>query len=310
MKINFFRTLKKKLSNMPDYAVLGYSTINIGDDIQSVVASTLVNSLNSLNSSISYIIQRDDFDQVYDLQGNPCELHSPVYLIMNGWFMHNPSWKTGNHAIKFPITHKYIVPVYISTCLSKDVPLLYSDTCIEHYKRWEPLLCRDRTTQERLLEKGVRAEFYGCLTQLLDRASLPDNEDYKRRYSDSVFYIDCEDNRMDSMDSMNITDKKVFHHYLPELEEMNVAQRLEYAKDLLCKYKYARKVYTTRLHAFLPCRAMGVDVEYVGEWNYRVADVLQEPPSNTAELKEIFYQALRRVHDAVTGGGGGGGGLE
>lgn len=54
---------------------------------------------------------------------------------MNGWFMHNSNWKTGNDNIKFPIENDNIIPIYISTCLSKDVPLLYKNECIEHYKK-------------------------------------------------------------------------------------------------------------------------------------------------------------------------------
>lgn len=40
------------------YAILGYNTINIGDDIQSVVTSTLLD--------ISYIVNRDDYDLIYN----------------------------------------------------------------------------------------------------------------------------------------------------------------------------------------------------------------------------------------------------
>ena len=40
------------------YAILGYDTINIGDDIQSFVTSTLLD--------ISYIILRDNYDIIYD----------------------------------------------------------------------------------------------------------------------------------------------------------------------------------------------------------------------------------------------------
>lgn len=34
------------------------------------------------------------------------------------------------------------------------------------------------------------------------------------------------------------------------------------------------KIYSHRLHAFLPCRAMGLDAEYVGDLNYRVELIL------------------------------------
>ena len=75
---------------MIKYAILGYNTINIGDDIQSFITSTLIN--------VSYIIMRDDYDKIYDFDsGSPCELNDEkVYLIMNGWFMHNNEWRTGN----------------------------------------------------------------------------------------------------------------------------------------------------------------------------------------------------------------------
>ena len=93
---------------MTKYAVLGYNTINIGDDIQSFVTSTLLN--------ISYIILRDDPDKIYDYNtGNLInKLEEKVYLIMNGWFMHNSNWRTGNNNIKFPIKNDNIIPIYIS----------------------------------------------------------------------------------------------------------------------------------------------------------------------------------------------------
>jgi hypothetical protein len=69
------------------FAVLGYKTINIGDDIQSFVTSTLLD--------ISYIVERDDYDIIYDYNTGESitNLEENIYLIMNGWFMHNSNWK-------------------------------------------------------------------------------------------------------------------------------------------------------------------------------------------------------------------------
>lgn len=60
------------------YGILGYKTINIGDDIQSFVTSTLLN--------ISYIIDRDDYDKIYDYNTGELinNLEENIYLIMNG----------------------------------------------------------------------------------------------------------------------------------------------------------------------------------------------------------------------------------
>lgn len=273
-----------KINNIRKYAILGYNTINIGDDIQSFVTSTLLN--------VNYIIMRDDYDKVYDFNGNICTLKEPVYLIMNGWFMHNINWNEGNNNIKFPIKHKYIKPIYISTCLSKDVKLLYTDECINHYKQYEPILCRDLTTQSLLNKKNVKTEFFGCITQLLDINNIPNNEEFKNKYENSIIYIDCED----LYNKRNINEKSfLFNHYINEIIDMNVKTRIEYAQNLLCKYKYAKKIYTTRLHSFLPCRAMGLNVEYVGDLNYRVKDLISKTPNKT-KLKEKFYNYINNIN--------------
>ena len=97
-KSNFFKKNNKK------YAILGCSTINIGDDIQSLVTSKHV--------SISYIINRDDYNIIYDTNGNLCELKEEVNLIMNGWFMHNKNWRKANENLNFPIKNELIKPLY------------------------------------------------------------------------------------------------------------------------------------------------------------------------------------------------------
>jgi len=259
------------------YAVLGYSTINIGDDIQSLVTSTLLD--------IDYIIMRDDYEKVYDIEGNTVELNETVKLIMNGWFMHDPNWESGNNNIKFPIKNEKIIPIYISTCLSKDVKLLFSEKCIENYKKFQPVLCRDNTTLSILQKKGVDVEFFGCLTQLLEDKNIPENKKYEEIYKDSVIYIDC---KKEYSKRKKNEKNFFFRHYINEIVHMNPRKRIDYAKDLLSKYKYAKKIYSSRLHAFLPCRAMGLNVVYTGDINYRVKDLVSQKPDRD-KMKKIFY---------------------
>tara|TARA_B100001093_G_scaffold147265_1_gene140009 strand:- start:13526 stop:14350 length:825 start_codon:yes stop_codon:yes gene_type:complete len=264
------------------YAILGYNTINIGDDIQSVVTSTLLD--------ISYIVNRDDYDLIYNYNTGELitNLKEKIYLIMNGWFMHNSNWKTGNDNIKFPIENNNIIPIYISTCLSKDVPLLYKNECIEHYKKNSPILCRDKTTFTLLKNNGVDVSLYGCLTQLLDIKNIPDNKSYEEKYKDSIIYVDCPN----EWKERNTNEKNYyFHHYIDELMNMNPKQRINYAQDLLTKYKYAKKIYSHRLHAFLPCRAMGLDAEYVGDLNYRVVDLISTNPDKL-KLNQTFLNYI------------------
>lgn len=264
---------------MKKYAILGYNTINIGDDIQSFITSTLLN--------ISYIIERDNYNNIYDFNTGILieNLNENVYLIMNGWFMHNSNWKTGNNNIKFPIKNNKIIPIYISTCLSKDVPLLYTNECIEHYKKHAPILCRDKTTFSLLTKKNVEVEFYGCLTQLLDIKNIPDNDNYKKKYENSIIYID-------SPREWQNRDKNeknfYFEHYINNLLTLKPKDRINFAQDLLSKYKYAKKIYSSRLHAYLPCRAMNLNVNYVGSLNYRVIDLVNNIPDKSKLNKKFF----------------------
>ena len=223
--------------NNTKFAILGYKTINIGDDIQSFITSTLLD--------ISYIIDRDDYNIIYDYN-TAKKFKRKNYLIMNGWFMHNSNWKTGNNNIKFPYKNNKLIPIYISTCLSKDVPLLYTNECIKHYKQHSPILCRDSTTYNILKDNGVDAELYGCLTQLLDIKNIPDNKNYKEIYKDSIIYIDCKDKWEKDINEKNF----YFEHYINELQNMTFKNRINFAQDLLSKYKYAKKIYSSRLHAF------------------------------------------------------------
>lgn len=267
------------------FAILGYNTINIGDDIQSFITSTLI--------KVDFIINRDNYDIVNEFStGNSTILTEKVYLIMNGWFMHNSDWKTGNNNIKFPIKSEYIVPIYISTCLSKDVPLLYTDECINHYKNFQPLLVRDLTSFTILQQKGVNVEFYGCVTQLLNIDKVPDNNDNKEKYSDSIIYIDCKElyNNRDKNENAFY-----FEHYIDELMNMTMKERIDYSADLLSKYKYAKKIYSHRLHAFLPCRAMNLNVEYVGDLNYRVKDLVSVVPDKLKMTNKFFEYINNKV---------------
>lgn len=268
------------------YAILGYDTINIGDDIQSFVTSTLLD--------ISYIILRDNYDIIYNFKTgskiDKNEINEKIYLIMNGWFMLcEDHWPIGNDKgeIKFPILNNNIIPIFISTCLSKDVKFLENKDCIEYYKKYEPIFCRDITTLNMLENNHVKCNFFGCLTQLLDIKKI-NNNFYKDKYSNSIIYVDVD------IDPEIINDNNIyyFNHYINELINLNPYERIKYAEDLLTKYKYAKKIYTSRLHCFLPCRAMGLNVEFIGEKCYRTKDLIYNNP-NKEELLKKFYEIIK-----------------
>lgn len=265
-------------------AILGYETINIGDDIQSFITSTLVTP--------DYIINRDDYDEIYDYKTKKrvYNLEEEVILIMNGWFMHSGDKTLRWHNIKFPIKNKMIKPFFISTCLARETEELLQPEKINFYKENQPFFCRDHFTKKNLDLFGVENEYFGCLTQLLDVDKVEDNKEYEEKFSNSTIYVDCEPLKPNKDKEEKVF---VFNHYINQIRGKNPVDRIAFAKTILQRYKYAKKIYTTRLHCFLPCRAMGLDVEYVGVVNWRTKDLVNNLP-DVDKMKTIFYENLEK----------------
>ena len=82
-------------------------------------------------------------------------------------------------------------------------------------------------------------------------------------------------------------------HYSEQLRGQTIYERKKITEDLLAKYKYAKKIITTKLHCFLPCRAMGVDVEYRGPLDERTADLVTSNPDTTLLEQQISKILLK-----------------
>lgn len=130
--------------NTFNYAVMWASTVNIGDDIQTLAA---INFLKKKGITEYTFIDREklsDYDGV------------PVKLVMNGWYMHNIN--------KFPPSDK-ITPIFISVHINNEV--LISNN-VNYFKKYEPIGCRDEATVILFKKYGIDSYFTGCLTLLFD----------------------------------------------------------------------------------------------------------------------------------------------
>lgn len=238
-------------------AVLGYDTINIGDDIQSFVSSCIFKP--------KYAVIRDNYDIVYNLQtGKKINLQEPITLVMNGWFMHDPNRKYTNKNVKFPYQNTLIEPYYVSISLNIDE--MYSEKNIAHFKQYEPILTRDRASSTKLQKKGVNAIFIGCMTQRLKPDMLGYSGPINR---DLIIYVDEKVPKDEKRPHIIIS------HIDKNLTRLNPAKRMEKAHNLLIFYfTRAKKIYTTRIHCYLPCKALGLDVEYRGSVEDRTRDLV------------------------------------
>ncbi len=121
-----------------------------------------------------------------------------------------------------------------------------------------PLGCRDEATLAIARQHGVEAVFSGCVTQTLRPQA---NGPRKGRYA-----VDCTPPD-ESWERMT--------HRFEELRGKTPQQRLALAAERLEMYAHAEAVITSRLHAFLPARALGVP---------SVAWRFDRPPSNPSRL--------------------------
>ncbi len=129
----------------------------------------------------------------------------------------------------------------------------YNETDLKYLKRYEPIGCRDQYTMNALRKNGIDAYLNGCLT-----AALPKKRngfDGKKK----IFCVDIPDSfhkyiPEDIMENCEFVNHVVFSDECPNGTE-------ERAKEVYKRYiDEAKMIITTRMHAALPCIAMGIPV--------------------------------------------------
>jgi len=233
-----------------------YSSSNIGDYVQSLAAINIyrkiVQKINKTNYSIENFLkdiiknQIKGFNFVFIKRDNLHEVEQyknfkNIITIMNGWWLH-PYNKNNDASFKIPDN---ITPIFVSFHIANDK--LYEDTYIKELQRFEPIGCRDLVTTQKLKDKGINAYFTGCLTTTIDF--------YKwKKETNNIYCVDTK-KKDDSHIYITQCNKK--------WKNINHVKGFYDALNLLKKYKVSNKVYTSRLHCFLPCLAIGVPVNLI-----------------------------------------------
>ena len=224
---------------MKDISTLSYSSFandNLGDEIQTIAAERC---LEKLGYGIGEHIPREELSQFSS--------DDPKVVLLNGWFTHNPSQV-------FPVSEN-LIPLYYSFHLcAENADIILSEKNLESFKKYQPIGCRDRETMKYFEKKGIEAFFSKCLTLTLDKREK-DPENGKVFLVDSVYQFPIPEKiRRGSI--------VVHHGDLPE--NLSMEKKEVMAKELLNRYKKeAKLVITSRLHAALPCLAMGIPVIFV-----------------------------------------------
>ena len=218
------------------FGVLFANTSNLGDDVQTIAQMQFIPK-----GSKTIIVDRENLDT----EKRRCN------VIMNGWWMHNDK--------NFP-PHRNINPLYIAFHIEKKG--LVSPKAIKHYKKYEPIGCRDLHTMHLLKKKGVDAYFSGCLTLTLKNP-------FTNPKRDKIYIVDAHltsknvypwgsDHLLKKLIPKYIRDQAEYiEHEIPDsIDKDDMHARQKYVREnLLNKYAQARLVITSRLHCALPCVA-------------------------------------------------------
>ena len=139
-------------------SIRGRKELNIGDYVQALASSQFLPAQEGF-------VNREELKSY---NGEDC------CLIMNGWFMHDPSqWPPSPHI------HPIFVAFHLNSSVKDD---MLSEEGINYLKRYEPIGCRDYFTMNLLHEKNIKAYFSGCLTLTLGKT-------YKTSIKEEKYYF-------------------------------------------------------------------------------------------------------------------------
>lgn len=216
---------------MVKFGSLKYSSINIGDEIQSIAAWRFL-------PRVDYYVARDYMKQ-FDSGGEK------VKVILNAWY----TWRPDN----FPPA-ECIEPLLVSMHLSEGCrDRLMTPRMREWLVTHGPVGCRDISTERYLEGAGVPAYFSGCLT-----TTLVPNPDLKRSAGGYVLCVDLPGDVVAAVRER--ADRPVYEMSKWLTTYVGVLDRFVLAKSVLYAYHNAHCVVTSNMHTALPCLAFGTPV--------------------------------------------------
>ena len=208
---------------------------NIGDEIQSI-------------AGIQFLPFLDFFlDRNFQIAPNA---HGSHTVFFNSWW--------GNGRLKWPPS-KNIDPIMLSVHTEQRFREVISSSpkTIEFLKSKAPIGARDLATKGFLDKIGVKSFFSGCMTLFLQINSRPlGNRD------NTIYIADLLEENIELLPKHIVIKSKfvnhTFHH--GERPKLMTKERFVDAYKIVDKYSKAKLVITQRIHAALPCVAMGTPV--------------------------------------------------
>ena len=214
------------------YGIIGYNSINIGDEIQDLAAMRFL-------PQVDEVVYREQINSFVPKSEGKLQ----TKLIMNAWWM----WKPENF-----LPSGYIEPLLVSMHIRPEIQKQFMNKKVKKYLTQKgPVGCRDMNTYRWLKEENIPAYFSGCLTTTLLRNPNIPRENYILCVDVSKEYVD---------EIKKYTSRPVYTINRMMSPCYSFENRLELAKLTLRAYHNAHLVISPRLHVITPCLAMETPV--------------------------------------------------
>lgn len=200
-------------------AIFGFSTPNLGDDVQALAAALVLPQVDAY-------VNRDRLDRV--------SLPQPHHAIMNSWFAVKRYRATPSASV---------IPYYFGQCVGR--PELLNDAWLAEWRKHQPIGVRDLHSVSLLCDHGIEAHFTGCLTMWMGRFI----EQPTRR--NGVVFLDVPE----AMEAFIPEDVRAGAERITNETPKGGDQlaRFRQCAMVLDRLRTAEMVVTRRLHAALPC---------------------------------------------------------
>jgi hypothetical protein len=245
------------------FALLRYETDNIGDDIQSLAARRFL-------PRVDHLVDREALD-AFDPPGR-----APVKLVVNGWYAHRAtSWPPTS-----PRLRPLVVSLHVNLADDAVAARFAGPESLAFLNSVGPVGARDTATEAFLVERGVPAYFSGCLTLTL----APDP---RVAPADYVLAVGVSDEVTGLLSSRTDREVIALSPFVLPAPDLSPERRFARAAAVLACYQAAHCVVTTRLHAALPCLALGTPVLLLEDGGDGYYGTASRRPGKYAGLAEL-----------------------
>jgi hypothetical protein len=201
-------------------AIFGFTTPNLGDDIQALAAALVLPRVDAY-------VDRDRLDKV--------RFDEPHHLIMNSWFAIKRYKATPSESL---------IPYYFGQCIGR--PELLNDCWIAEWKKRAPIGCRDEHSVSLLRQRGIDAYFTGCLTTHMGKFfNLPERRE-------GIVFVDVPESIERFIpEHIRAKARRITNETVKG--DSNQRHRFRKIAEICDILRNAEMVVTRRLHTALPC---------------------------------------------------------